>query len=79
MTTKQMNPFFYLLFEPLLFKILILASQNCQNSFSWGLPNCSILVCKIPEFCMLKIGDQNFVPFDSGNIHIEEKKQLSCC
>ena len=24
---------------------------------------------------MLKMGDQNFVPFDSGNIYIEEKKQ----
>ena len=25
---------------------------------------------------MLKMGDQNFAPFDSGNIHIEENKTV---
>ena len=40
-----------------------------------GSPLWSILVCKIPEFWRWKLWDQNFVPFDSGNIHIEESKE----
>ena len=35
----------------------------------------SILVCKIPEFWKWKQWDQNFVRFDSGNIHIRESKK----
>ena len=35
----------------------------------------SILVCKTPEFWRWKLRDQNFVPFDSGNIHIKESKK----
>ena len=35
----------------------------------------SILICKIPEFWRCKLGDQNFVSFDSGNIHIKDSKK----
>ena len=35
----------------------------------------SILVCKIPDFWRCKLWDQNFVSFDSGNIHIKESKK----
>ena len=35
----------------------------------------SILVCKIPEFWRCKLWDENFVSFDSGNIHIKESKK----
>ena len=35
----------------------------------------SILVCKIPEFWRCKLWDQNFVLFNSGNVHIKESKK----
>ena len=41
-----------------------------------GSPLWSILVCKIPEFWMWKLWDQNFVSFDSGNIHFQKSKNL---
>ena len=34
-----------------------------------------VLVCKTPEFWRWKLWDQNFVPFDSGMIHIKENKK----
>ena len=34
-----------------------------------------INTCKIPGFWRQKLGDQNFVSFDSGNIHIKECKK----
>ena len=34
-----------------------------------------ILVCKIPGFWRWKLWDQDFVPFDPGNIQIEENKK----
>ena len=37
----------------------------------------SILVCKIPKSVRCKLWDQNFVSFDSGNIHIKESKKPS--
>ena len=40
-----------------------------------GSPPCSIQFCKKPEFWRWKLWDLNFVPFDSGNIHIEESKK----
>ena len=40
-----------------------------------GSPLRSILVCKIPEFWKWKLWDQNFVRFDSGNIHIRGSKK----
>ena len=42
-----------------------------------GSPLWSILVCKIPEFWRWKLWDQNFVPFDSGNMPIKESKESS--
>ena len=33
--------------------------------------------CKIPEFWWWKLWDQNFVPFDSGNIETNESKKSS--
>ena len=41
-----------------------------------GSPLWSILVYKIPEFWMWKLWDQNFVSFDSGNIHFKKSKNL---
>ena len=38
-------------------------------------PIWSTLVCKMPEFRRWKLWDQNFVPFNSGNIHIKESKK----
>ena len=58
-----------------LFVIFIFVSKNCQNSLSWGSPLWSILVCKIPEFWSRKLRDQDFVLYDSGNIHFEESKK----
>ena len=40
-----------------------------------GSPLWSILVFKIPEFFRWKLGDQNFVPFNSGNIRIKKSKE----
>ena len=40
-----------------------------------GSPFWSILFCKMPEFWRWKLWDQNFVPFDSGNIRIRESKE----
>ena len=61
------------------------SSSNClRHSFSYlkiaknhfhGVLLLSILVCKIPELWRCKLWDQNFVSFDSGNIHIKESKK----
>ena len=40
-----------------------------------GCPPLVILACKIPEFWSWKLWNQNFVLFDSGNIHIKESKK----
>ena len=57
--------------------ISIFVFENCQNSFSSGSlpPLRPFLVCKVPEFWWWKFWDQNFVQFDSGNIHIKESKK----
>ena len=61
------------------------SSSNClRHSFSFlkiaknhfhGVLLLSILVCKISELWRCKLWDQNFVSFDSGNIHIKESKK----
>ena len=59
-----------------LFVIFIFVFENCQNSFSWGLPFLSsVLVCKIPEFWRCKLWDQKFASFDSENINIKESEK----
>ena len=73
--TKQLTPFFILSLSSNCSLIFTFVFENCQNSFSWRLPHWSILVCKVPEFWRWNIGDQNFVLFDSGNIHIKESKE----
>ena len=70
-----MNPFFHLLFELCLclwYSFLYLKNVNIHFH---GIPLWSILVCNIPEFRRWKLWDQNFIPFDSGNIQIEESKK----
>ena len=42
MKTRQITTFFHLLFEPQLFRKLIVPFGNCQNSFSWDPPFCCI-------------------------------------
>ena len=63
--------FFHIIFELKLFVIFIFVFQNCQSSFSRS-PLRFILVCKIPEFWRWKLWDQNFVPFNLGNIHMKK-------
>ena len=68
-----MTPFFHQLFELYLwywFLYLKIAKIHFH-----GVLLSSILVCKIPEFWRCKLWDQNFVSFDSGNIHIKESKK----
>ena len=42
--------------------------------FMWS-PLWSILVCKISDICRWKLQQENFVFFDSGNMHIQESKK----
>ena len=48
---------------------LFLYLKNVNGTHFW-----SFLVCNIPWFWRCKLWDQNFVSFDSGNIHIKESK-----
>ena len=41
-----------------------------------GVPLWPSLVCKISEFLRWKLWDQNFVPFDSGNIKESKKNRF---
>ena len=72
--TRQMTP---------LFSSTVWALTVCDIYFCiWKLskfifmesPLWSILVYKLPEFWRWKLWDKNFVPFDSGNVNIEESK-----
>ena len=67
--------FLYLLFELCLW-YLFLHLKTVKIHFH-GVLLSSILVCTIPEFWRrCQLWDQNFVSFDSGNIHIKESKKL---
>ena len=72
---RQMTPFFSCTFWALMtcdihFCIWKLLKFIFMGSLLW-----SIQVYKIPEFSRWKLPDQNFVPFDSGNIHIKQGKK----
>ena len=73
--TRQMTPFFHLLFELLTICDIHFYIWKMSKFVFMGSPLWSILICKISEFWRWKLWDQNFVPFDSGNIHIKESKE----
>ena len=72
---RQMTP----LFSSTFCFLTICDIHFCIWKFSkfifMGWPFLSILVCKISEFWRWKLWDQNFLLFDSGNIHIKETKK----
>ena len=66
--TEQMTPFLLLLFVcDIHFFIWKLSKFIFMGFVLW-----SILVFKIHEFWRWKLWDQNFVPFNSGNIQIKD-------
>ena len=75
--SRQMTPFFSSTFWGLtVCDIHFCIWKMSKFIFMWS-PLRSIRACKIPEFWWWKLWDQNFVPFDSGNIQIEESKEPS--
>ena len=55
--------------------IFIFVFETSQNLFSWGFPFGLFLSVKYLKFGGESREDQNFVPFNSGNIHIKENKE----
>ena len=70
--TREIIPFFHLTVRSIHFCIWKLSKFIFIALLLWF-----ILVCKIPEFWSWNLWDQNFVPFDSANIHIKESKKPS--
>ena len=70
---KKWPHFFHLRFELRLWYSFLYLKMS--KFIFMGSPLWYILVCKIPEIWRWKLWDQNFVPFDSGNIHIKESKK----
>ena len=66
--------FFHLIFELCLWYSFS-NLKNIKICFHGVPPLQSILVCKVTEFQRWKLWDQNFAPFNSGNIHIKESKE----
>ena len=74
MEIRQMTPFFSSTFWGLTVWYSFLYLKIAKIHFN-GVVLSSVLVCKVPEFWRCKLWDQNFVSFDSGNIHIKESKK----
>ena len=58
-----------------LFVIFIFVFEKYQNSFSLGPPFGPFWSVKYLSFWRWNLWDRNFVPLDSGNIHIKESKE----
>ena len=58
-----------------LFVIFIFVFEKYQNSFSLGRTFGPFWSVKYLSFWRWNLWDQNFVPLDSGNIHIKESKE----
>ena len=74
MEIRQMTPFFSSTFWGLTVWYSFLYLKIAKIHFN-GVVLSSVLVCKVPEFWRCKLWDQNFVSFDSGNIHIKESEK----
>ena len=75
--TRQISPFFSSTFWALTVCGIHFCIWKLSKFINMGSSLCSILVCKIPEFWRWKLWDQNFIPLNSGNLHIKESKKLS--
>ena len=75
--TRQMSPFYSSTFWALTVCDIHFCIWKLSKFISMASSLWSILVCKIPKFWRWKLWDQNFVPFNSGNIHIKESKKPS--
>ena len=73
--TRQMTPFLSSTFWVLTLYDIYFYIWKMSKFVIIGFPLWSILVCKIPEFWKWKLWYQNFVPFNSGDIHIKESKE----
>ena len=74
MEIRQITPFFSSTFWGLTVWYSFLYLKIAKIHFH-GVILSSVLVCKVPEFWRRKLWDQNFVSFDSGNIHIKESEK----
>ena len=72
---RQMTPFFSSTFWALTVCDIHFCIWKMSKFIFMGSPLWFILVCKLPEIWRWKLWDQNFLLFNSGNIHIKESKK----
>ena len=75
MKTRQMTTFFSSAFRSLTVSESHFSVWKLSKLIFIGSPLSPIMVCKIPEFWRWKLWLQDFVSFNSENIHFEESKK----